>query len=88
MAHYDEITKAGIIGDDHGMLKLLFEPNGLNLLGVHIIGDQASELIHIGQAVMSYNGTIDYFVDSVFNFPTMGETYKIAALHGIEGVSA
>jgi NAD(P) transhydrogenase len=84
VAHYDEITKAGIIGDDHGMLKLLFEPNGLNLLGVHIIGDQASELIHIGQAVMSYNGTIDYFVDSVFNFPTMGEAYKIAALHGIE----
>ena len=55
---------------------------------MHIIGDQASELIHIGQAVMSYNGTIDYFVDSVFNFPTMGEAYKIAALHGIEGVSA
>jgi NAD(P) transhydrogenase len=55
---------------------------------VHIIGDQASELIHIGQAVMSYNDTIDYFVDSVFNFPTMGEAYKIAALHGIEGVSA
>ena len=47
---------------------------------MHIIGDQASELIHIGQAVMSYNGTIDYFVDSVFNFPTMGEAYKIAAL--------
>src|SRR5215467_5826414 len=84
VAHYDEITKAGIIGDDHGMLKLLFEPNGLNLLGVHIIGDQASELIHIGQAVMSYNGTIDYFVDNVFNFPTMGEAYKIAALDGIE----
>ena len=84
MAHYDEITKAGIIGDHHGVLKLLFEPNGLNLLGVHIIGDQASELIHIGQAVMSYNGTIDYFVDSVFNFPTMGEAYKIAALDGIE----
>ena len=70
------------------MLKLLFEPNGLNLLGVHIIGDQASELIHIGHAVISYNGTIDYFVDSVFNFPTMAEAYKIAALHGIEGVSA
>ncbi len=84
VAHYEEIVKAGIIGDDHGMLKLLFDPNGLNLLGVHIIGDQASELIHIGQAVMNYNGTIDYFVDSVFNFPTMGEAYKIAALNGIE----
>lgn len=88
LARYDEITKAGIIGDDHGMLKLLFEPNGLTLLGVHIIGDQASELIHIGQAVMTYNGTIDYFVDSVFNFPTMGEAYKIAALQGLESLRA
>jgi NAD(P) transhydrogenase len=87
VAHYDEITKAGIIGDDHGTLKLLFEPNSLNLLGVHIIGEQASELIHIGQAVMSYNGTIDYFVNNVFNFPTMGEAYKIAASHGIESAS-
>ena len=61
------------------MLKLLFEPNGLNLLGVHIIGDQASELIHIGQAVMSYNGTIDYFVDSVFNFPSVSRSRSHAA---------
>ncbi len=84
VATYDEVTKAGIIGDPHGMLTLLFEPNGGHLLGVHIIGDQACELIHIGQAVMSFNGTIDYFIDNVFNFPTMGEAYKIAALNGVK----
>ncbi len=82
-ATYEEVTRAGIIGDPHGMLTLLFEPNGWHLLGVHIIGDQACELIHIGQAVMSYNGTIDYFIDNVFNFPTMGEAYKLAALDGV-----
>ena len=84
VATYEEVTKAGIIGDPHGMLALLFEPNGRHLMGVHIIGDQASELIHVGQAVMSYNGTIDYFIDNVFNFPTMGEAYKIAALNGVK----
>lgn len=83
VATYEEVTKAGIIGDPHGMLTLLFEPNGRHLLGVHIIGDQACELIHIGQAVMSYNGGLDYFIDNVFNFPTMGEAYKIAALNGL-----
>ena len=84
VATYEEVTKAGIIGDPHGLLALLFEPNGRHLLGVHVIGDQACELIHIGQAVMSYNGTIDYFIDNVFNFPTMGEAYKIAALNGVK----
>ncbi|MDE0354621.1 MAG: Si-specific NAD(P)(+) transhydrogenase [Deltaproteobacteria bacterium] len=84
VATYEEVTKAGIIGDPHGMLTLLFEPNNGHLLGVHIIGDQACELIHIGQAVLSYNGTIDYFTDNVFNFPTMGEAYKIAALNGVK----
>ncbi len=87
VATYEEVAKAGIIGDPHGMLTLLFEPNGWHLLGVHIIGDQAGELIHIGQAVLSYNGTIDYFIDNVFNFPTMGEAYKIAALNGVREVS-
>ncbi len=88
VATYEEVTKAGIIGDPHGMLTLLFEPNGGHLLGVHIIGDQACELIHIGQAVLSFNGTIDYFIDNVFNFPTMGEAYKIAALNGVKQLPA
>lgn len=88
VATYEEVTKAGIIGDPHGMLTLLFEPNGGHLLGVHIIGDQACELIHIGQAVMSFNGTIDYFIDNVFNFPTMGEAYKIAAVNGVKQLTS
>lgn len=87
VATYDEVTKAGIIGDEHGMLSLLFEPNAGHLLGVHIIGDQACELIHVGQAVLSHNGTIDYFIDNVFSFPTLGEAYKIAALDGVKKVS-
>ena len=88
VATYDQVTKAGIIGDEHGMLTLLFEPNGGHLLGVHIIGDQACELIHIGQAVLSYNGTIDYFLDNVFNFPTMGEAYKLAARNGVQSIAS
>ena len=84
LATYEEVTKASIIGDEHGMLSLLFEPNGRHLLGVHIIGDQACELIHLGQAVLSHNGTIDYFIDNVFSYPTMGEAYKIAALNGVK----
>ena len=87
VATYEEVTKAGIIGDEHGMLSLLFEPNAGHLLGVHIIGDQACELIHVGQAVLSHNGTIDYFIDNVFSFPTLGEAYKIAALDGVKKVS-
>lgn len=86
-ATYEEVTKAGIIGDEHGMLSLLFEPNAGHLLGVHIIGDQACELIHVGQAVLSHNGSIDYFIDNVFSFPTLGEAYKIAALDGVKKVS-
>lgn len=88
VATYEEVTKAGIIGDEHGMLSLLFEPNAGHLLGVHIIGDQACELIHVGQAVLSHNGTIDYFIDNVFSFPTLGEAYKIAALDGVKKVSS
>jgi len=65
----------------------VFNPEDKTLLGVHIIGEQASELIHIGQAVMALGGTIDYFVDAVFNFPTLGECYKTAALDGLNRMS-
>ena len=82
-ARYEDLMKAGVAGDEHGLLSLLFEPNSGHLLGVHIIGDQAEELIHIGQAVMHYNGTIEYFLDSTFNVPTLAEAYKAAALDGI-----
>ena len=82
-ARYEDLTKAGIAGDEHGMLSLLFEPTSGHLLGVHIIGEQASELIHVGQAVMNYNGTIQYFIDNTFNFPSLTEAYRIAALDGV-----
>ena len=88
VARYEDLVKAGITGDEHGLLSLLFEPNSGHLLGVHIIGDQACELIHVGQAVMSYNGTIEYFLDSTFNFPTLAEAYRIAALDGFKKITS
>ena len=86
-ARYEVLLKAGLAGDEHGLLSLLFEPATGHLLGVHIIGDQACELIHIGQAVMRYNGTIEYFLDSVFNVPTLAESYRVAALDGIRNIA-
>ena len=88
VARYEDLIKAGIAGDEHGLLSLLFEPTSGHLLGVHIIGDQACELIHVGQAVMNYNGTVEYFLDSTFNFPTLAEAYKIAALDGLKTISS
>ena len=70
------------------MLKLIFGLEDHRLLGVHIIGEGASELIHIGQAVMAFGGTVDYFVNTVFNYPTLAEAYKVAALDGINRVNA
>lgn len=87
-AHYKEISRGQIIGDQIGMLKLLFGLEDHRLLGVHIIGEGASELIHIGQAVMAFGGTVDYFVNTVFNYPTLAEAYKVAALDGINRVNA
>lgn len=82
-ASYREIARGQIVGDQAGLLKLLFDPETRKLLGVHIIGDGACELIHIGQAVMSLGGTIDYLIDTVFNYPTFAECYKTAAFDGI-----
>jgi NAD(P) transhydrogenase len=82
-ARYQEIARGAIIGDKIGMLKLLFHVDTRKLLGVHIIGEGASELIHIGQAVMAFDGTVDYFVRTVFNYPTLAECYKTAAFDGI-----
>jgi len=83
VAHYREIARGQLTGDETGMLKLLFHAHTRTLLGVHIIGEGATELIHIGQAVMAYQGKIDYFIDTVFNYPTLAECYKVAALDGI-----
>jgi NAD(P) transhydrogenase len=81
-AYYREIARGEIVGDVEGMLKLLFHRETRILFGVHIIGEKASELIHIGQSVLTYGGTIDYFVDNVFNYPSLSEAYKVAALNG------
>ncbi len=82
-ALFCEVARGQISGDVYGMLKLIFHRESLKLLGVHIIGEKASELIHVGQAVMSYNGTIEYFRDVVFNYPTLCEAYKQAAFSGL-----
>ena len=82
-ASYKEISRGQIAGDRTGLLKLLFHNESLKLLGVSIIGEGACELIHIGQAVLSFGGNIDYFVETVFNYPTFAECYKTAAFDAI-----
>lgn len=83
IARYREIARGQLIGDTVGMLKLLFHTETRQLLGVHAIGEGATELIHIGQAVLAFNGKLDYFVETVFNYPTLAECYKVAALHAL-----
>jgi len=83
LAQYREIARGQLIGDETGMLKLLFHRHTRELLGVHAIGEGATELVHIGQAVIAYHGKIDYFIDTIFNYPTLAECYKVAALDGI-----
>lgn len=80
IARYRELARGQIIGDAHGMLKLLVSPRDRTLLGVHCFGTGATELIHIGQSVMGCGGTVDYLVNAVFNYPTLAESYKVAAL--------
>ena len=80
VSRYRELARGQIIGDSYGVLKLLVSPDDRTLLGVHVFGTQATELVHIGQAVMGCGGTIDYLVDAVFNYPTLAESYKVAAL--------
>ncbi len=83
VAYYREIARGQIRGDTTGRLKIIFHRENREILGVHIIGEGASELVHIGQAVMSLGGKIDYFIDTVFNYPTLAECYKAAAFNGI-----
>ena len=87
LAYYREIARGQIRGDTTGRLKLIFHRETRQLLGVHIIGEGAAELVHIGQAVMSHNDTIDYFIDTVFNYPTLAECYKAAAFNGLNKLS-
>ena len=74
---------ARIMGDTEGILKLVFHRESLQLLGVHIIGERTAELIHLGQAIIAYGGTIDYFIENVVNYPTLSDAYKVASLNGV-----
>jgi NAD(P) transhydrogenase len=80
VSRYRELARGQIAGDSYGMLKLLVSTDDLRLLGVHIFGTNATEMVHIGQAVMGCGGTVEYLVDAVFNYPTFSEAYKVAAL--------
>lgn len=83
IALYRETARGQLLGDEIGMLKMLFHQETRVLLGVHIIGTNATELVHIGQCAMAFKATADYFINTVFNYPTLAECYKIAALNGI-----
>jgi len=83
LAYYRETARGQIRGDTTGRLKLIFHRETREILGVHIIGEGAAELLHIGQAVMVLKGTLDYFIDTVFNYPTLAEAYKQAAFNGV-----
>jgi NAD(P) transhydrogenase len=80
VSRYRELARGQILGDTYGLLKLLVSTEDHRVLGVHVLGTNATEVVHIGQAVMGFDGTIDYLVDAVFNYPTLAESYKVAAL--------
>jgi NAD(P) transhydrogenase len=88
ISRYRELARGQILGDSYGMLKLLVSLEDRTLLGVHVLGTGATELVHIGQAVMGSGGTVDYLVDAVFNYPTLAESYKVAALDAMNKLQA
>lgn len=81
VARYAEIARGQILGDDSGLFKMIFHRETRALLGVHCMGTQATELVHIGQAVLTLGGGLDYFLEAVFNYPTLAECYKVAAFN-------
>ncbi len=88
VARYREIARGHIMGDDSGFLKMLFHREDRRLLGVHVVGTGATELIHIGQAVLGLGGGLDYFLTTAFNYPTLAECYKVAALEAFNKLSS
>jgi len=88
ISRYRELARGQIIGDSYGMLKLLVSTETRHLLGVHVFGSYATELVHIGQAIMTCGGTVDHLVDTVFNYPTLSEAYKVAALDAVNKMRA
>jgi NAD(P) transhydrogenase len=87
VAYYREMARGQISGHTNGRLKLLFHRETLELLGVHIFGEDAAELLHIGQAVFTLKGKVTYFINTVFNYPTLAECYKTAAFNGLNRLS-
>jgi len=85
-ARFEEVARAQIVGDHVGLLKLLFNPKSFEILGVHVVGESAAELVHIGLTVMVAGGTVETLRDTVFNYPTMAEVYKVAAIDGLNKV--
>ena len=88
ISRYRELARGQILGDNDGLLKLLVDPNSRKLLGVHAFGTGATEIVHIGQTVMGLGGTIEYLVNTVFNYPTLSEAYKVAALDALNKMRA
>lgn len=88
ISRYRELARGQIVGDAYGMLKLLVSTTDRKILGVHVFGTGATDLVHIGQAVMGCGGTVDYLVDTVFNYPTLSEAYKVAALDATNKIRA
>src|SRR4029078_380690 len=88
VARYKELARGAILGDSYGMLKILVHGESRELLGVHGFGTNPTELVHIGQTVMGCGGTVDYLVDTVFNYPTLAEPNKGAALDAITKMRA
>jgi NAD(P) transhydrogenase len=88
ISRYRELARGQIIGDSYGMLKLLVSTETRHLLGVHVFGSSATELVHLGQAIMTCGGTVDQLVDTVFNYPTLSEAYKVAALDVVNKMRA
>ena len=86
IAEYRELARGQLLGDEDGLLKLLIHQDTHEILGVHAIGSGATELIHIGQAVMAFKGTVEFFINNVFNYPTLAEAYKVAALNGLNKI--
>src|SRR5580765_1737329 len=88
VSRYRELARGAILGDSYGMLKILVHAESRELLGVHVFGTNTTELVHIGQTVMGLGGTVDYLVDAVFNYPTLAESYKVAALDAVNKMRA
>ena len=86
-AHYGNSARGQIIGDEEGLIKLVFDPETLKLHGVHVVGENASEVLHVGMMVMQFGGTINAFIESVFNYPTLGDCFKYAAYDGLGNVA-